>query len=236
MNKNYVDLAPHSGPWTTRKYSYLYPTRMAEERCWRKKTILLEAKVAYYAPNMFEAGRIVLFVVKATWRHAMNPLRWYRGRCQVTPYRSPGCADVLRGERADVTNFSYMTLMDTPWSRIICWKYKQMRSLENENENFSDTLDTFLQHHGVASDEEYADILHAGINQPTVQLRRTMAQKQVMVSKWCSFYSVISVHTLGHSLCQWLSLVLPVNFTVHCRRKWLAIHIKAVLLLGGCWK
>ena len=58
-----------------------------------------------------------------------------------------------------------------------------MRSLENENENFSDTLDTFLQHHGVASDEEYADILHAGINQPTVQLRRTMAQKQVMVSK-----------------------------------------------------
>ena len=30
----------------------------------------------------------------------------------VTPYRSPGCADVLRGARADVTNFSYMTLMD----------------------------------------------------------------------------------------------------------------------------
>ena len=31
----------------------------------------------------------------------------------VTPYRSLGCADVLRGARADVTDFSYMTLMDT---------------------------------------------------------------------------------------------------------------------------
>ena len=31
----------------------------------------------------------------------------------VTPYRSSGCADVLRGARADVTDFSYMTLMDT---------------------------------------------------------------------------------------------------------------------------
>ena len=31
----------------------------------------------------------------------------------VTPYRSPGRADVLRGARADVTDFSYMTLMDT---------------------------------------------------------------------------------------------------------------------------
>ena len=30
----------------------------------------------------------------------------------VTPYRSPGCADVLRGARADVTDFSYMTSMD----------------------------------------------------------------------------------------------------------------------------
>ena len=30
----------------------------------------------------------------------------------VTPYRAPGCADVLRGARADVTDFSYMTLMD----------------------------------------------------------------------------------------------------------------------------
>ena len=28
------------------------------------------------------------------------------------PYRSPGCADVLRGARAHVTDFSYMTLMD----------------------------------------------------------------------------------------------------------------------------
>ena len=31
----------------------------------------------------------------------------------VTPYRTPGCADVLRGARPDVTDFSYMTLMDT---------------------------------------------------------------------------------------------------------------------------
>ena len=30
----------------------------------------------------------------------------------VMPYRSPGCADVLRGARAHVTDFSYMTLMD----------------------------------------------------------------------------------------------------------------------------
>ena len=30
----------------------------------------------------------------------------------VTPYRSPGCANVLCGARADVTDFSYMTLMD----------------------------------------------------------------------------------------------------------------------------
>ena len=31
----------------------------------------------------------------------------------VTPYRSPGCADVLRGERAEVTDFFLMTLVDT---------------------------------------------------------------------------------------------------------------------------
>ena len=30
----------------------------------------------------------------------------------VTPYRPPGCADVLCGARADVMDFSYMTLMD----------------------------------------------------------------------------------------------------------------------------
>ena len=32
----------------------------------------------------------------------------------VMAYRSPGCADVLRGARAHVTDFSYMTLMDKP--------------------------------------------------------------------------------------------------------------------------
>ena len=31
----------------------------------------------------------------------------------VTPYPLPGCADVLRGARALVTDFSYMNLMDT---------------------------------------------------------------------------------------------------------------------------
>ena len=44
----------------------------------------------------------------------------------VTPYRSPGCADVLRGARADVTDFSYKTLMDTSVVKhnmlIINWK------------------------------------------------------------------------------------------------------------------
>ena len=30
----------------------------------------------------------------------------------VMPYRSPGCADVLGGARAHVTDFSYMILMD----------------------------------------------------------------------------------------------------------------------------
>ena len=38
-------------------------------------SILREVKVAYYARNIFEAGRFVLFFVKATRRHAMNPLR-----------------------------------------------------------------------------------------------------------------------------------------------------------------
>ena len=60
-------------------------------------------------------------------------------------------------------------------------KYKQMRvSLEHDDdEDFNDTLEAFLQHHGVSSDEEYADILSAGINRPTVLLRRTMAQKWI---------------------------------------------------------
>ena len=53
-------------------------------------------------------------------------------------------------------------------------------SLENDDEeDFSNTLQAFLQHHGVRSDEEYADILRAGINRPTVLLRRTMAQKWI---------------------------------------------------------
>ena len=63
---------------------------------------------------MFEAGR---FFRKGnvTSRHepaTLISLSLPRQR-DVTPYRSPGCADVLRDSRADVTDFSYMTLMDT---------------------------------------------------------------------------------------------------------------------------
>ena len=49
-----------------------------------------------------------------TSRHELATLiSWSLPRQRdVTPYRSPGCADVLRGARADVTDFSYMTLMD----------------------------------------------------------------------------------------------------------------------------
>ena len=66
---------------------------------------------------MFEAGRFFFFFRKGnvTSRHEPATLiSWSLLRQRdVTPYRSPGCADVLRGARADVTDFSYMTLMDT---------------------------------------------------------------------------------------------------------------------------
>jgi len=39
-------------------------------------------------------------------------------------------------------------------------------------------------------------------------------------SKWCSFYCVISLHTLGRSICQWLSLLLSGTFTVKCYSYW----------------
>ena len=78
-------------------------------------SILREAKIAYYARNMFEAARFFFFVkqrdvtpwtryadivvvAKATLRHAIS-IAWLR--------RSVACA------RDDVTDFSYMTLMDT---------------------------------------------------------------------------------------------------------------------------
>ena len=80
-------------------------------------SILREAKIAYYARNTFEAGRFMFFFRKGsvTSRHEPATLiscSLPRQR-DVTPYRSPGCADVLRYARADVTDFSYMTLMDT---------------------------------------------------------------------------------------------------------------------------
>ena len=65
---------------------------------------------------MFEAGRFFFFRKgNVTSRHEPATLiSWSLPRQRdVTPYRSPGCADRLRGARADVTDFSYMTLMDT---------------------------------------------------------------------------------------------------------------------------
>jgi hypothetical protein len=47
----------------------------------------------------------------------------------------------------------------------------------------------------------------------------TIVRGNRMVCKWCCFYSVTSVHVLGHSLCQSLSLALSTAFTVHCHRK-----------------
>jgi len=49
----------------------------------------------------------IAYTKRRHWNAYTNPLRW-----NVTPYRSPGCADVLCGARADVTDFSYMTLID----------------------------------------------------------------------------------------------------------------------------
>ena len=78
-------------------------------------SILREAKIAYYARNIFEAGRFFFRKGNVTSRHEPATLiSWSLPRQRdVTPYRSPGCADVLRVARADVTDFSYMTLMDT---------------------------------------------------------------------------------------------------------------------------
>ena len=57
-------------------------------------SMLHKAKKAYYACD------VIRFLVPK--RHDVM-LFWSR---------SPGCADVLRGARAHVTDFSYMTLMD----------------------------------------------------------------------------------------------------------------------------
>ena len=66
--------------------------------------MLHKAKKAYYASD------VIRFVVPQR-RDGM--LFWSLPRQRdVMPYRSPGCAEVLRGARADVKGFSYMTLMD----------------------------------------------------------------------------------------------------------------------------
>ena len=66
--------------------------------------MLHKAKKAYYACD------VIRFLVPQR-RDVM--LFWSLPRQRdVMPYRSPGCADVLRGARAHVTDFSYMTLKD----------------------------------------------------------------------------------------------------------------------------
>jgi hypothetical protein len=87
-------------------------------------SILREAKRAYYARNRFEAGR---FFRKGNVTSRLEPatlISWSLPRQrEVTPYRLPGCAELLRGARADVTDFSYMTLMDKPVVKQIMLKY-----------------------------------------------------------------------------------------------------------------
>ena len=99
-------------------------------------SILREAKIAYYARNMFEAGRFFFLFRKGnvTSRHEPATLiSWSLPRQRdVTPYRSPGCADVLRGARADVMDFSYMTLMDTSAVKHNMLK-KMLKTLNDEN-------------------------------------------------------------------------------------------------------
>ena len=56
------------------------------------------------------------------------------------PYRSPGCADVLRGARAHVTDFSYMTLMDK--SAV---KHNMLKGLGPELESLPFAVQEFRQ-------------------------------------------------------------------------------------------
>jgi len=64
-----------------------------------------------------------------------------------------------------------------------------------------------------------------------------------MVSKWCCLYSVTSVRALGCFLCQWLPLLLPVNFTVNCQSKCLSHSsgccafalLLSIVLHGNCY-
>ena len=67
-----------------------------------------------------------------------------------------------------------------------------------------------------------------------VQCCSPQIRSNLMVNKWCCFYSVTSVHALWHSLSQWLLLVLSTTLTVKCYRRCLVIHIGAVLLLCYC--
>ena len=66
--------------------------------------------------------------VNVTSRHEPATLvSWSLPRQRdVTPYRSPGCADVLRGARTDVTDFSYMTLMDKSVVKHNMLKYQEV--------------------------------------------------------------------------------------------------------------
>ena len=50
----------------TTSYFHIFLLPKARNKKLAPSSILHEAKVAYYARNMFEAGRFVLFFVKAT--------------------------------------------------------------------------------------------------------------------------------------------------------------------------
>ena len=105
--------------------SYPIFTKNLKKKKLAPSSILREAKIAYYARNMFEAGRFLFFFfVKATWRHAMNPLRWYRGRCQgnvtsrhIDRLAAPTCCAMqVLTSRISLTWPWWIR----PWSSIIC--------------------------------------------------------------------------------------------------------------------
>jgi len=71
----------------------------------------------------------------------------------------------------------------------------------------------------------------------------TTVRSNLMGGKGCSYYSVTSVHALGRSLCQWLSLLLSVTFTVNCQSRCLShpfgccavALLLSIVLHGNCY-
>ena len=77
----------------------------------------------------------------------------------VTPYRSPGCADVLRGARADVKDFSYMTLMETSVVKHNMLKVMLMSVASKISLSFQSKFSLYFQQFIlVASSSELYDI------------------------------------------------------------------------------